>query len=352
MSDRPTITKSIEQVRKYMEELLMAAGCSSDRASVVADVFLEADMRGMGLQGLDYMPLMVRALQNGRVNVKSDPKIEKEGPAYVLVDAKGGLGQYAAVYTSDIAIRKAKETGCCVAGLVDASELYMMGYYAERIARAGLIGFLCTTWAPIVHPFGGMEPMLSTNPIAFGIPTAGPYPMILDMATSALASGRIRQAGYHNEQVPLGTGLDPEGFPTTNPGQIQQGAISPLGGPKGSGIALTVALFCGPLVGADIGKALSTLKGGGPSKARLGHFIFAINPDCFVGVEQFKRSATAFLTEVKESKKAPGFSEILIPGEREYRHRETVLKEGLTILKATWDIMAEIAEELKVEVPV
>ncbi|MBT5415594.1 MAG: Ldh family oxidoreductase, partial [Rhodospirillaceae bacterium] len=229
----PTLVRPVDQVAKLAEDLLTAAGARHEDARLAAEVFIEADLRGIGLQGIDYMPLAVRALASGRVSGSAVPRIVDESESSLMVDGGGGLIQPTAVFAIDRAIPKAKATGCCAIGLVNASENFMLGYYVERIARAGCIGFATATWAPLVHPWGGMEALLGTNPMAFGFPTQGEDPVIVDLATSALANGRVRQAAYHDGSVPEGTGIGPDGRPTVVAKEIQRGAISPLGGHKG-----------------------------------------------------------------------------------------------------------------------
>lgn len=347
---RPVMRRDAGKLLNLAISLLRAAGCSEKDASIAAEVFIEADLRGIGLQGIDYLPLMIRALQSGRIRPGVAPVIKAEGDAYLLVDAGKGVGQSAAIFTCDLAIEKARTQGICVAGLLDASELYMLGYYTERIARAGQIGMAGTTWAPLVHPYGGMEAILSTNPISFSFPTAGKDPLVIDLATSALANGRIRHAAYHDENVPPGVGIGPDGRPATVAKEIQQGAISPLGGAKGYALSIAIALLCGPLIGADVGKALKGLKGGGPSEAKLGHFFLSIDPGKLLGDDSFPGRVSAFLDEIRSSKPAPGFERVRVPGDRTFDRRQESIETGLEILEATWKSIQEISSELKVNI--
>jgi LDH2 family malate/lactate/ureidoglycolate dehydrogenase len=347
----PTVVRPVAVVTRLAEDLMTAAGARREKARIAAEIFIEADLRGIGLQGLDYMPLVVRALASGRIPADAEPTVLEEGASSLLIDGGAGMVQPTAVWAIDRAIPKARDSGCCAIGIVNASENFMLGYYVERIARAGCIGFAAATWAPLVHPHGGMEALLGTNPIAFGFPTADDDPIIVDLATSALANGRIRQAAYHDGTVPEGSGIGPDGNPTVVAKEIQQGAISPLGGHKGYALALAVAMLCGPLTGADIGRALAGLKGGGESDARLGHFFFVLDPEKFAGVDAFRTAASAFAAELRASKPAPGSEGVRIPGERAFAARRRSLADGLEILEETWRIAEGLARELNVPFP-
>ena len=350
MTERPTRVVEAETLRQLIANLLRACGCPEDSANTAAEVFLEAELRGIGLQGIDYLQYMLRSLMNGTMNPSGRPKIIREGPATALVDGERGPGQPAAFLAADTAIAKAREVGAAAVGITDGTDIYMIGYYAERIARAGLVGIVCTAGAPLVHPQGGAEKMLSTNPIAFGIPTGGDHPVVFDMATSAQSNARIRQASYHGEQVPPGSGVDPDGRPTTDAATIRKGAISPMAGHKGYGLALCIALLSGPLTGSEVGHALTGWLFDGKAGS-MGHFFVAVDPAAFGDPAEFTASVSAYLAEIKASRKAPDVSEIRIPGERTFAERERRLQEGVTVLEATWKIIADLADELGVEMP-
>ncbi len=351
MKERPTRIVDVEVLRDLMERLLIAAGCGPEVADVAANAFLEADLRGIGLQGLDHIPTTIRGLRNGRIKRDSKPQIIKEGPAYALVDGNNGVGQVAAVFAADLAVRKAGKAGCCAVGVVNSSDIFMVGYYVERIARAGLIGFVFSDAPPLVHPFGGVERVLGTNPLAIAIPTAD-QPIVFDMATSAMSASRIRQAAYHGETVPEGIGLGSDGRETQDAAEIRKGAIGPLAGHKGFGLGLCVGLLSGPLVGASVGKNLAQWLEDAPGAAgSKGHFFVAVDPAAFGDTMAFRRVASAYVTEIKTSRKAPGVTEIRIPGERSLAQRERSLRDGVAIYEVVWERTAELAKDLGVQMP-
>jgi L-2-hydroxycarboxylate dehydrogenase (NAD+) len=352
METRPTRLVDVDVLRNLMERLLVAAGCGPETAATAANVFLEADLRGVGLQGLDHMPSMIRGLRKGTINPNGRPRIVKEGEAFVLVDGDRGPGQAAAIFAVDLAVRKAAQAGCCAAGIVNSSDIFMLGYYGERIARAGLIGLGFSDAAPLVRPFGGIDRVLGTNPLVIAIPAAGDHPVLLDMATSAQSASRVRQAAYHDEDIPEANGVGPDGRPTVRASEVRAGAIGPLAGHKGFGLALCVGLLSGPLVGAATGQALRGWQSDGPGPAaRKGHLFLAIDPAAFGDAAAFRSAVSAYVAEVKGSRKAAGIAEIRIPGERTFAARERSLREGVTIYEAVWKNTAELASELGVPMP-
>jgi len=334
-----------------MERLLEAAGCPSNTAAIAAEIFLEADLRGMDVQGLDHLPTLLDDLKSGNVDPNARPEVIKEGVGFVLIDGHRGPGQVTAQFAADAAIRKARTAGCTTVGVINGADPYMIGYYVDRIARAELVGLMFQTSGPLVHPHGGSEALLGTNPIAIAIPTAGADPVVVDLATSALSHSRVRQARYQGELLPEGIGFDIDGRPSRDPARIESGAIATLAGHKGFGLSLCVGLLCGPLVGAAVGGSLRGWLGQGGETGSLGQFMLAIDPAVFGDPTQFRDRVTDYLRELKSSRKAPGVDAIRIPGERSFAHRIDALEHGVPILEATWRNTITRATELGVVMP-
>jgi LDH2 family malate/lactate/ureidoglycolate dehydrogenase len=368
----------IDDVRTLMERFLAACGCDPDVAEVVADVFLEADLRGHHVQGLDHLIyMMVRALQSGRINPNGRPRVVKSSDAFALVDGDRGPGQVAGVYAADLVLEKTRHSGVAAVGVVNSSDIYLLGYYAERMARGGIVGMVFSDGLPLVHAPGGAERILGTNPLAFGIPAAGKEPIVLDCATSAGLYAQIHRAAREGRPIPEGVAVDADGVPTRDPRAAIGGALSPLGSPlsahKGYGLALCVGLLSGPLVGATVGPATgrsiistSVLPSGerrsdlwenlgkedfGPTGSK-GHLFLGIDPAVFGDPERFRNGVTDYVNEIKNSRKAPGSAEILVPGERSLSARERCLRDGLlAIEERAWADCARLAARLNVNMP-
>ncbi|MCX7354154.1 MAG: Ldh family oxidoreductase [Alphaproteobacteria bacterium] len=351
VTERPSRILDAGTLRRFAADLLVAAGCSREDAVASAEVFVEADLRGFAGQGVDYLPYMVHYLQGGKIDPKGKPEILRDLPAAVLIDGHKGPGHAAAFLACDIAAKKAKAAGCATVALANSADIYMIGYYAERLARAGVVGMVATSGPPLVHPPGGMERVLSTNPIAFAFPLDGPDPFVVDMAMSTMSRSHVRLAAYHKEQVPPGTGIGPDGHSSTDAVTVMAGALSTLAGHKGFGLALSVALLCGPLTTSEAGPALAGWQDEG-KVGRHGHLFVAIDPAAFGSLDEFRAAARAHIAEIKNSKTAPGAAGIRIPGERGFAERAERLKSGVPVLDATWAALGKIAEELKVKMPV
>lgn len=347
---RPTLNVGAGALRALMERLLVACGCPDELASAAAEVFLEAELRGIGVQGIDYMPYLIANLRSGNIDPAGRPRIVKESAASALVDGGNGLGQPAALLAADTAARKAREAGAAAVGITRSQDIFMIGYYAERIARHGCAGIVCTSGGPLVHAHGGMDRVLSTNPIAFGIPAEGRDPIVFDMATSALSNARIRQAAYHGEQVSPGSGVGPDGLPTTDAATIRKGAISPLAGYKGFGLSLCVAMLSGPLTGSGFGAALAGAIVGERAGSQ-GHFMLAVAPQSFGDEVAFRAAVRAYADEIRTSRRAEESDPIRMPGERAFAERERRLRDGIPVLRATWEIISKLAADLGVRVP-
>ena len=339
-------TVSVENLRRYMRAILTAAGCDEENAGVAAEGFLAADLRGVGLQGLDHMPTLLDALRDGRVDGRARPRIVSESAGAVLIDGGRGPGQAAAMLAAECTVERARETGCCAAAVTNSFDLFMLGHYTERIAAAGLAGLGFSDAPPMVRPHGGTERRLGTNPLSIAIPTDGD-PLVLDLSTSALSASRVRQAGYHGETVPEAEGVDSRGRPSDDPAAVREGALGPLAGHKGFGLGLCVALLAGPLTGSDAGRALRS-----HDTSRKGHLFLAVDPACFGDLDTFRAAASAYVAEVKDCALVDATEAIRIPGERAAAARREAHATGrVQVYESVWTRMAEIAGGLGVEVP-
>ncbi|MSO93012.1 MAG: Ldh family oxidoreductase [Rhodospirillales bacterium] len=354
MSTRPTRTVEIPVLRDLMERLLRASGCPADSAAIAADAFLEADIRGIPQQGLDHMYTMLEDLKLGRIDPKGRPRIAMERDSSALIDGGRGPGQVAGVLACDVAVEKATRSGAAAVGVSGAGDIFMIGFYAERIARRGLVGLVFSDSPPKVHAFGGTGRVMGTNPFAIAVPTADGQPFLLDMATSAWSASLVRHAMYHGEQIPDGIGVLPDGLPTRDPVVVAtQGAIGNFGGHKGFGIGLMVGIFSGILTGCTTGPGLKGWLSHEPGEAgRKGHFFIAVNLAAFGDAATFQKAASRYLREIKASKPVPRTSAIRIPGERPFAERERSVREGrVQVYEAVWQRTAKFAAGLGVAMP-
>ena len=330
--------------RRYVRAILAAVGASDAEASAFADAIVEADLRGYGSHGLLRVPETVANVRDGLLRVGTRPHVQEERPAAALMDGDRALGPYAAVAATREAIARARRTGTGAVALYNCGHIAMAGYYVELAAREDLIGILMTKGNPAVHPHGGLDRQIGTNPISIGIPTAGD-PFLLDMATSATSLGALREAVAAGRPVAEGLAVDRSGAPTTDPAAALAGALSPVGGAKGYGLGLVVELLAGALTRAGAG----VMRDARGRRKLWGTLVLVLDPAAFANPAAFKAAASAYLAEVKASALAPGFCEILVPGERAFRTRRAQLAHGVRITDGIWDEVAQVARGLGIE---
>ncbi|MEE9276096.1 MAG: Ldh family oxidoreductase [bacterium] len=349
MGDDSTRIVNADALRDLMERLLTAAGCGGEAAMATADVLIEADLRGYGSHGLLRLPDMLERIRSGRIDPQARPRIIEEREGSALVDGGRALGPVAAIFGASLAARKARKAGCCAVGVVNGDHICLTGYYAERIARAGLAGIVTSVTQPLVHPLGGSERLLGTNPLAIALPTEGDAPVLLDFATSEIAFGTVLKARVRGEKLPEGAAVGPDGQPTTDAAAAAQGALAPFGGHKGYGLNLFLGLLAGPLLGAKVGKPLGAAVRSG--RYDKGDLFVAIDPAAFGDPAVFRRAVSAHIEELKGSRQAEGAGGVRIPGERGFAERERRLREGAPIEERVWDEVAGLAEGLGVSMP-
>lgn len=296
---------SIDELSSTVLEVLSNYGYSEDERQTIKNILLFAQLRGNN-QGV--VKLVGKGIPR-RVD-EGSIKVEKETPTSALLNGKKNHAMIVMDYATDLAIRKAEANGIGLVGNYNSSESTgALGYYVEKFANAGLIGIAFSS-APFqsTAPYGSIDPLFCTNPIAFGIPTSD-NPLLVDFSTSEMAYFGLVEANIAKREVPLGIGFDAEGNETTNPLAIMNGAIKAFAGNKGSGLALAVQILAGPLLGASYFET---------GNDNAGNLVLGINPELFFGLDYLKEKVKDMTQRIKTSRKASGFSEIYLPGERGY----------------------------------
>ena len=349
--DHPVRRVPVARLKELLRRILVAAGCNPENAEASAAGFVEADMRGVGRQGADHIGNLLQHLETGVVDGAARPSVATEGPAYAVVDGAWAPGHAGAFLAADTAIAKAREAGCAAVALTNGADIYMIGIYASRIAEAGLAGIVFTVSSSLVHPYGGVDRRLGTNPFAIGIPTGAGVPIVHDISTSAVSHSTVRQSAYLGLPLPEGVGVDRDGNPSTDAEAVLEGAVAPLAGHKGFGLGLCVALLAGPLTGGAAGRGLDGWHEAGEPAHSRGHLFLAVDPAVFGEPEAFLRAVDAYLDEIRGSRRAPGIDRIRIPGERSYATRRDSERNGVLILEESWTRLLEHAGRLDVELP-
>jgi LDH2 family malate/lactate/ureidoglycolate dehydrogenase len=335
-----------EPLRAFARRTLEAVGSPSDAAAVVGDSLVAANLAGHDSHGVLRLPQYVGFCRDGRVDPARRPAVIRTEAATATIDAAGGWGQPAMWLATETALELASRFGLGAAVVNHCAHIGRVAPYVEAIARAGMIGLALANAGPAVASYGGRSRVMGTNPIAWAVPRGdGKEPVCLDVATAAVAEGKLRVARGKGEPVPPDCVVTVDGHPTRDPQEFYAGgALLPFGGHKGSGFSL-LAQF--------VGRGLAELDPtplGGP-RGMNGPFVLAINVAPFVPLAAFLEQTEAQCAAVTGSAPAEGFAEVLLPGEPELRARERRLAEGVPIPTAVWDDLGTMAASLGIELP-
>jgi ureidoglycolate dehydrogenase (NAD+) len=328
--------------------LLEAAGLEPAAAATVAASLVWTSLRGTDSHGVARVPVYVERVRARAINPRPRPAVARRDGAVAVVDGDQGPGQVAALFATDVSIELAREHGVGVVGVRRSAHFGAAAYYAMRAAEAGMVAIAMTNSEPYVIPFGGAGRALGTNPICLAAPSGGGI-FNLDMATSQVAINRIFNARDEGRAIPEGWGVDERGEPTTDPAAVHAGV--PLGGYKGYALALMVEALCGVLPGAGVREGVGDLYGGGTSPQNTGHFHLALDPERTVGRDRFAAVLDGLLAELRAIPPAPGFDEVLVPGDPEDRARAERERTGIPIEPALWRALRALSEQLRVSVP-
>jgi L-2-hydroxycarboxylate dehydrogenase (NAD+) len=325
---------SADAERRLIADVLRAHGASQAEAGIVAEDVVEADLRGHDSHGLARFGTQVSLIRRGRVQPGTQPRIERESPAALAIDCAGAIGPAAMVHGIDEGIERAQTQGSCAVSLRNHGYIAYLGWYVERGLDHDCLCLLVSKGGESVHPYGGVQPLLGTNPIAAAIPTAG-EPVLIDMSTSTTSMGRILAAARAAASIPEDWAVDAQGVPTTDPAAARQGALSPLGGAKGYALGLLVEFLAAILPSGDYSA------GHGLWSA----FALVLHIPSFTEATDFRQRASAYVKRLKSSPRAPGVTEILLPGERAYRLRRKRLASGIPHSDEVWQATARLCEE-------
>ena len=335
------------ELSRFSQEILKGAGVAPHKAKVTADCLIFANLRGVDSHGIQLLPFYVDQLLAGEMNAAAEGEVMSESGSCLLFDAQNGLGQWVAETCCGHAIRIAKSQGV---GMVVARESNHFGacaWWAQKMRDAGQIGIVFCNASPIVPPWQGKEGRLGTNPICVALP--GPW--LLDMATTTVAAGKIFKAHLNSQPtIPAGWAFDSNGVPTTDTEAAYKGLLMPLGGYKGSGLAMMVEILCGVLSGGAIANELGGIRYRG-KLVRVSQTFLAIDIARFMPVEEFTARMEKLVGIMKSTPAAPGYAEVLVAGEPEWRIEAERLKSGIPIADGNWDMLCKAAKSVGVAVP-
>ena len=336
------------ELRRFTKEVFENVGMPPEDAETEADVLIWANLRGGDSHGVLRIPWYVQCVDDGIFNLTPNIQIESETPAAIVIEGDRAFGPVVTVFAMNKVIEKAAQVGVCWGIIRNTTHQGAMGYYVLMATQEDMAGIASVCSPPNMVPFGAKAKGVHNSPIAIAVPAKNRSPIVLDMATSVVAGGKLMLAKDRGESIPIEWSLDPQGSPTTAPSFDNM--LLPLAGPKGSGLALMFetlsSLMVGnPLLEGDITGRKTTPRGVQNS------FLVAINIAAFTDVEKYKENIDLLIEAQKSLTKADGVEEILVPGEPEYRNQQERSKNGIPLPAGTIDNLRAVAKRFGVKMP-
>jgi len=333
-----------DQLTQIATNLLKSAGASQAEAEIVAKHSIGANLAGHDSHGIIQVPTYIERIQRGHIVPGADMKVVNDSPTTTVVDGNWGFGYVVSEWAMRTTVKKAKQTNMAAATVFRQSHVGRVADYPIMAAKEGMIGIMTADSgrsAKGVVPFGGRKSRLGTNPICIAMPSNLDGPVFVDMATSAVAAGKVKLAQARGTSIPEGWIVDAQGNPTTDPSDFDQGgSLLPLGGPeghKGYGLSVMIEIFSGLLTGLGFGHDPS-------GRHNDGCFMAAFNVSAFRPLDQFKKDVTDLMSYIKSAEPAEGFDEILYPGEMEHRQTQRRMNDGIEVEETTWLKLSNLAQ--------
>lgn len=358
--DKDVVFIDFGLMERFMKDVFVGLGVPEEEAAICADVLITSDKRGIDSHGINRLkPIYYDRIKAGIQNPVTNFEIVKEGPTTAVIDGHDGMGHVISKKAMEMAINKAKTYGMGMTAVRNSTHYGIAGYYVLMAIEQGMIGITGTNARPSIAPTFGVENMLGTNPLTFGIPTDEEFPFVLDCATSVSQRGKIETYARLGKPIPEGWVIDQDGNARTDTEQVLEdlvkgtAALTPLGGIgeenggyKGYGYATVVEILSAALQGGSFLKMLSGIENGKKVPYHLGHFFIAIDVSAFTELDAFKKTAGDILRALRASKKAPGQSRIYTAGEKEYLAWLERKDKGVPVNKALQKEIIQMRDEL------
>jgi len=350
MNDQPQTADRVVQIaalQASMEQALGGLGVPADHAQQIADVLLDAELRGYDDHGVFFLGELFKWFKAGALNPAPNIRVVQESDSALVLDGDKGCAVAASYQAMRWCVERATERGIATAGIRNSGHFVAAAPFPTWAAQQGYIAMAAANVVPLMPAPGGRTKTLGTNPFCFAAPTGLDYPLVFDMATSAIAGFKARILAQQGKSVPEGLVMNAQGRPTTDPGDLDRGgSLAPFGGHKGFGLALMVEILAGVLTGAQFGQNAGVVNG------KEGHFFLALNPDIFMPRAEFTARMDELLGWVKSGEKIEGVEEIVYPGERGQRRAAGLLASGhVTLDHVAWRILSEVCADTGVALP-
>lgn len=336
-----TIRIPAEKLQQFCRDVLVNATIPEQEADVIADNLVDANLMGVNSHGVTRLADYIARLEKGVINNHTKLILEKETETTALYNANNGWGQYAGKVAMEKAIEKAQRYGSAFVGVNHSNHFGTAAYFTRMAADADCLGIALTNTSPIMVPWGAKKPTLGTNPISIAVP-AKQYPIVLDMATSNVARGKINLAAKNGEPIPKGWAITADGHDTTDAEEALKGFLLPFG-PKGSGLAMMIDIMTGVMTGALFGENIPRMYDD-PDPQQLGHLFIVFDIRSFMDLETFKARMAERIAQTVTSPSAPGTDRVYMPGDIEQMNREKHLRDGIPLTKAIYNELNTLGE--------
>ena len=348
MAEKKERVYPAERLEQFTTSVLVALGLPKTDAKTCATRMMEADLRGVDTHGIFRLPPYCQRIRMKGMNLHPKVHTVRENAVTALVDGDNGMGHLVMTYATQLAIRKASESGLAWVGTRNGNHAGAGAVYSTMPLAHDMVGMYMTVAnANHMAPWGGVELLLGTNPISFAIPAGKEPPVVLDIATTVSSYGKVKLAAKKGESIPVGWMIDRRGKPLTDPKRSAEGFLVPIGDYKGYGLNVVIGMLSGVLNGATFGRNVVDFNKDFVTPNNSGHMIFAMRVDNFQPVDTFKREMDRVIREIRESERMEGVDRIWLPGEIEYYRVKERLEKGIPIAPAVLEELQRLAAELK-----
>lgn len=341
---------TFDTLQDFIMRSFLVCGLERQGAATAAQLMAQADLMGQDGHGVFRLPQYIKRIQAGGINPAPVFSTLNDRAATALVDGDNGLGHLVMHHATELAMQKAETTGVAWVGVRNSNHAGPASLYAEMPLRKGMIGlYVAVASANHMPPWGGTESLLGTNPIAVAIPSGKNPPIVLDMATTVAAYGKVKTAAQRGETMPEGWMIDAMGNAITDPSKSSEGFLLPIGGPKGYGLALIFGILAGTLNGAAFGRNVVDFNADATTETNTGQFIVALDIKAFADPDVFREGIDRVWEEMKSSPCLPGVEEIRIPGERLDNVRQERTANGIHLASTLKTQLDELAGTLGID---
>ncbi len=342
-------TVSFDRLQQFIASAFVQLGLPSDDARTLGVLMAEADLQGSDGHGVIRLAPYARRIRAGGVNVRPNITVVQERAGMALLNGDNGMGHLVMKRAAEMAVEKARVTGIAWIGSQFSNHAGPASLYARMALPHNMIGlYFAVGNANHLPPWGGLDMLLSTNPIAVAIPAASEGPIVLDMATTVAAYGKVKAKAQRNEMMPEGWMMDRLGMPLLDPKRAEEGFLLPIGGYKGYGLALIVGLLAGTLNGAAMGKDVIDFNHDDTSVTNTGQAICMIDLSAFGDVDAFKQRVDTLARDLRQSERIEGVERIWLPGEQSERRRVNYRRDGIPLPATLIKQLDTLADELSI----